>query len=238
MVEVPKRFRFIGQGVYTLAEAGRLTGVPVRNLRRWARGYSYMYAGKRNFSPPIIGTGVRERTREPILEFRDIIEIRFLGAFRKLGVTWNVIRRVAAKVHAHIKSTHPFATKLFRTDGRTILMEIIGRDRVEHRLVDLLREQYEWDSLIAPYLHQEKVEFSDTQDPVRWWPLGPNRYVVVDPLRAFGAPIIASRGIQTYLVAQAALLERDRDFVAGWYGIDPPAVDAAVDFESGLRAAT
>ena len=238
MVEIAARFRFIGHGVYSMAEAGRLTGVSVRNLRRWARGYSYVYQGRTRRSPPIIGTGIAQREAEPILEFRDIIEIRFLSAFRKAGVSWNVIRRVADRVHQVIQHTHPFATRVFRTDGRTILLELISGDRADHRLVDLLRDQYEWERLVEAHLVAEKVEFSDAEEPIRWWPLGPDRRVVVDPARAFGAPIVAREGVQTYLLAKAAGIEGDAALVADWYHVDLDAVRDAIDFENGLRAAS
>ena len=89
MVNLTKPFRFIGHGVYSLAEAGRLTGVPVANLRRWAQGYQYTYRGRERRSPPIIGTGLKQHGSEPILVFRDIIEARFLSAFRRFGVSWS-----------------------------------------------------------------------------------------------------------------------------------------------------
>lgn len=239
MVREGREYRLVGQGVYTLAEAGRLTGVPVRSLRRWAHGYSYDYRGTSRFSPAIIGTGLEQRADEPILEFRDIIEIRFLSAFRKAGVSWSVIRRVAEKVHQQIDSTHPFATRVFRTDGRTILLQLISDDRTDRRLVDLLRDQYEWDALVEAYLVQEKVEFGpDMQDPIRWWPLGKDRNVVVDPSRAFGAPIVPKEGVQTFLLANAVAVEGDADFVATWYGVDRASVEDAIKFENGLRAAT
>jgi uncharacterized protein (DUF433 family) len=236
MDKPPAEFRFIGHGVYSIAEAGRLTGVPVRNLRRWARGYHFRYDGKKGYSPPIIGTGLTQRSRDPILEFRDIIEVRFLAAFRKFGVSWTVIRRVAAKVHDALKQTHPFATRIFRTDGRTILLELISKNEKDHRLIDLLQDQYEWDRVIAAYLVDEKVEFSETEDPIRWWPLGADRQVVVDPARAFGAPIVAREGVQTYLLAKAVGIEGDVDFVAHWYAVEPQAVRDAVSFETSLRS--
>lgn len=238
MVDVATPFRFIGHGVYSMAEAGRLTGVSVRNLRRWARGYTYTYQGRERQSRPIIGTGLEQRGADPILEFRDIIEVRFLSAFRRAGVSWNVIRRVAARVHDVIQHTHPFATRVFRTDGRTILLELISNDRTDHRLVDLLRDQYEWERVVTAYLITERVEFSDAQEPIRWWPLGPDRRVVVDPARAFGAPIVALEGVQTYLLAKAVGIEGDVGLVADWYDVEPDAVRDAIDFENGLRAAS
>lgn len=38
-----------GVGLYTFGEAARLTGIPVRDLRRWLSGYSYR--GKRREAP-------------------------------------------------------------------------------------------------------------------------------------------------------------------------------------------
>lgn len=232
-----RAFRYIGRGVYTIAEAGRLTGVPAATLNRWTRGYSYIYRGKERISPPIIGTGLSDRGRDPILEFQDIIEARFLSAFRKLGVSWSVIRRVAGKVHHALQQTHPFATRIFRTDGRNILLELISADEQDHRLVDILHDQYEWDRIVDSYLVGERVEFSDADIPIRWWPLGPDREVVVDPERAFGAPIVAREGVQTYLLAKAMGIENDADFVAHWYAVSVGAVRDAVSFETGVRAA-
>lgn len=236
MVEAAHSFRFIGQGVYSMAEAGRLTKVPVRNLERWARGYRYTYRGIDRYSPPIIGSGRHERDGVPILEFRDIMEVRFLSAFRRAGVSWNVIRRVAGRVQQHIKHTHPFATRVFRTDGRHILLELITRDDRDHRLVDLISDQYEWNRVVGTLLVAERVEFSEEDEPIRWWPLGPHRNVVVDPARAFGAPIVAVEGVQTYLLARAQALENNIEFVAHWYQVTSQAVRDAVDFENGARA--
>ena len=91
------------------------------------------------------------------------MEVRFLSAFRKEGVSWSVIRRVAARVHVALRFTHPFATRLFRTDGRTILLELISGDERDHRLIGLLRDQYEWERVVNAHLVDEKVEFSERE---------------------------------------------------------------------------
>jgi uncharacterized protein (DUF433 family) len=237
MVDTKQPFRFIGHGVYSMAEAGRLTKVPVPTLKRWARGYDFIYRGKTRHSPPIVGTGLEQRGEEPIFEFRDIMEMRFLFAFRKAGVSWRTIRLVAAKVHQHVQHTHPFATKIFRTDGRRILLQLISKDETDRELVDLLSDQYEWDKVVEAYLVGEKVEFNDVEEPVRWWPLGPERQVVVDPVRSFGAPIVPREGVQTFILARAVAIEGDAEYVAKWYDVDVAAVRDAIDFENGDRAA-
>ena len=238
MVDLAPQFRHIGRGVYSLAEASRLSGVPVKTLHRWAQGYRYTRRGQRRFSEAILGTGLQQRGDEPIFEFRDIMEARFLSAFRQSGVKWTVIRRVAANAHKILAATHPFATKLFRTDGRTILLQQILKDEEEDaQLIDLLQNQYEWNKLVETYLVKEKVDFNLQDEPTRWWPLGSERQVVVDAERAFGAPIVPREGVQTYLLAKAVAVEGDVDYVASWYRVTTEAVRDAIAFEQGLRAA-
>jgi uncharacterized protein (DUF433 family) len=237
MVDIPSQFRLIGRGVYSLAEASRLSGVPAKTLHRWAQGYRYTRGGQRRFSTAILGTGLPQRADEPIFEFRDIMEARFLSAFRRSGVKWTVIRRVAANAHTILETTHPFATRLFRTDGRTILLQQILKDEDDAQLIDLLQNQYEWNKLVETYLVKEKVDFNLQDEPTRWWPLGPSRQVVVDAERAFGAPIVPREGVQTYLLSKAVGVEGDIDYVANWFHVTSEAVRDAVAFEQGLRAA-
>src|ERR1043166_3766330 len=111
-----------------MAEAGRLTKVPVRNLERWARGYRYTYRGIDRYSPPIIGSGRHERDGVPILEFRDIMEVRFLSAFRRAGVGGNGLRGFGARLQQHTTHTPPFATGVSPPGARHILLELITRD--------------------------------------------------------------------------------------------------------------
>ena len=62
--------------------------------------------------------------------------------------------------------------------------------------------------------------------------------MVVDPARAFGAPIVDREGVQTYVLAKAVGVEGDVTLVADWYNVRAEAVRDAVAFENGLRAAS
>lgn len=59
----------IGRGVYSLTEASRLTGVPVRRIKRWVDGYHFVHRGKRQWSEPVIGTEVGRIGKAPVLDF-------------------------------------------------------------------------------------------------------------------------------------------------------------------------
>ncbi len=232
---LPVPFRRIGKGVYSLAEAERLAKVSRQRIRQWTRGYTYRYKGEVRHTPPIIAGEAAQSSREgPLLSFLDLLEVRFLNAFLEHGVSWKAIRIAALNARELLGRHHPFSTRIFKTDGQTILAEIIKgtEDKV---LLDLVKNQYVFKQIVAPYLY-EGIEFNASNDPERWWPLGKKHAVVIDPERGFGAPIVARSGVPTKILADAVKTEGSVDFVAKWYEVTPREVRDAVKFEDQLAA--
>ena len=118
-------FELVGRGLYTVAEAERLTRVPSARIRRWTGGYHYRYAGEQHYSPPVIATAVKRIEGSIALDFLDLMEIRFLNAFCEHGVSWRSIRIASECARELIGRRRSFSTRLFKTDGRTILAELI-----------------------------------------------------------------------------------------------------------------
>lgn len=220
------RYHYIGRGLYSIREACRLSGVPEARIRRWLHGYFFLHQGERRFSSPVV-----ERPRvnddDPVF-FADLLEIRFLDAFREYGVSWSAIRIAAARARRLLHLSHPFSSRKFMTDGRTILARIADRT-VDEMLIDLVRNQYEFSKVITPMLYAG-IDFSEFETPVRWWPLGRKRRVVIDPTRSFGAPIVVE-GVRTDVLAMGARAERAQWRAAEWYGVETQSVRDAVRFE-------
>ncbi len=80
------RFKVIGRGVYSLAEVERLTKVPQQRIKRWTGGYVYRYKGEERYTAPVIATELEPIDGSPVLDFSDLLEVRFLNAFREHGV--------------------------------------------------------------------------------------------------------------------------------------------------------
>ncbi len=51
------------------------------------------------------------------LGFLDLIEIRFVDAFRRVGVSWATLRRANERAQEMFGGSHPFCTNRFVTDG-------------------------------------------------------------------------------------------------------------------------
>jgi uncharacterized protein (DUF433 family) len=232
---VPVPFRRIGKGVYSLAEAERLVKVSRHRIRRWTRGYTYRYKGEVRHTPPIIAEDTKQTSREgPLLSFLDLLEVRFLNAFLEHGVSWKAIRIAALNARMLLGRHHPFSTRIFKTDGQTILAEI-AKGTGDKLLLDLVKNQYVFEQIIAPYLY-EGIEFNAFNDPERWWPLGKKHAIVIDPERGFGAPIVARSGVPTKILTDAVKAEGSIEFVAKWYEVTRREVRDAVKFEEQLAA--
>lgn len=230
----PGRFMLIGQGSYSLTDAERITGVRSDTIRRWTRGYEFKYKSETRYSPPIIGTKTPDVDGTPTLNFADLMEVRFLNAFRKYGVSPRIIRIASRRAQELLGRPRPFSTKIFKTDGRTILADFVHETGDRH-LLELAQDQYEFTRVVDPFLYRG-IEFDEMQEPERWWPLGPNRKVVIDPARAFGAPIAAASGIPTRVLAAGVAAEQSVELVARWYRVTSEEVNDAVEFEQSISA--
>jgi uncharacterized protein (DUF433 family) len=64
-----------------------------------------------------------------------------------------------------------------------------------------------WDKLY------DALDYSEYDELLRWFPLGKNRRVVVDPGRSFGRPI-SLEGVPTAVLASALKAEKSAEDVA------------------------
>lgn len=228
-------FRIIGRGLYSLGEAERLTGISRRRIRRWTQGSRYRDAKGVHRSPPIIASAVSDAVGRAALDFGDLLEVRFLEAFHEHGVSWWSIRTAALNARELLGRHRPFSSRIFKTDGRTILAELVQQsgDRV---LLDLVRNQFEFERIISPLLYAG-IEFNESDEPATWSPLGEQLHVVLDPRRSFGAPIVRESGVPTQVLAHAVRAEGSADIVAAYFEIATASVYDAVEFEEQLESA-
>ena len=102
-----RSFRFIGRGVYSVPEAARLTGVPAKRIRRWTQGYEWGRFGLRRRTDPVVSNELSAEIGTAALDFADLVEIRFLNAFREHGVSWKTIK-IASYRAKELLGVRPF----------------------------------------------------------------------------------------------------------------------------------
>ena len=224
---------YFNTGIYLVRDAAHLTGVSAGRIRRWLRGYRYHSRKKTYASPPLWHGQWKPMKHSFALGFLDLIEIRFVDAFLKAGVTWTTLRQARERAEEMFKVSHPFCTHGFATEGRAIFVEL-HRETGESSLLEIVEQQHMFRQIIRPFL--KELEFVKGSGLVRWWPLGENRLVALDPTRNFGRPIIATHGVPTEALANAVRATGSIAEVSRWYEVPTEEIQEAVEFEARLAA--
>jgi uncharacterized protein (DUF433 family) len=225
---------YIGQGIYSVSEVARLTDIDARKIMRWLIGYQYNNRTGSGEVDPVFHSSYKAVNGKIALSFLDMVEIRFVDAFRKHGVSWRAIRIASHKAAELLGRDHPFSMRKFLTDGKTIIARI-AQEQNDIELIDLVTDQYEFDKIITPFLY-EGLDFSKHDTATRWWPLGKKHSIVIDPQRSFGKPILDKYNIPTATIVASYKGNKSYAEIAKWFEIDLRSVKDAVDFERNLAA--
>jgi len=223
--------RLLNAGLYTVPEAARLTRISVGKVRRWLKGYDFRSGTSLRHSDAVWQGEIKPIENKLALSFRDLLELRFVDAFIRAGVSWKTMRRAHGRAQEELKTTHPFCSNRISTDGKNILMRQAKEDGDE-ALLNLVTQQREFKRIVQDFL---KVEFSG--DDIVWWPLGKGRQIIVDPRRNFGQPTVAKSGVPAITLARSVKANSSVDVVARWYEVQRDEVCDAVEFEELLAEA-
>ncbi len=225
---------YLNRGIYSVAEASRYARVSSGRIRRWLKGYRFK-SGKKEYATPPLWRGQYPPIGNKLaLGFLDLIEVKFVDAFLKAGVSWDMIhkaRDIAGKRFPG--DSHPFCTQKFVTDGREIFVRLHEESR-QPSLLEIGDSQQVFTAMLQPV--QDGLEFGDAGTLVRWWPRGKENKVALDPKRSFGQPIVFAEGVPTAVLARSVKANGSVEEVARWYEISLEAVEKAVEFEREFAA--
>ena len=224
---------FLNTGIYSVPDAARLTRVSTWRIRRWLRGYRFRTKKKEYHSPPLWHGQLEPIDRSLALGFLDLIEIRFVDAFLKAGVSWIMLRKAHERGAELFKNPHPFCTNRFVTDGRDIFVELHRRTG-ESSLLEIVNSQHVFAQIMRPFL--KELEFTEGDVLVRWRPTTTKRLVVLDPTRNFGRPIVIQHGVPTEVLAGATNACGSIQEVSRWSEVPEDEIEDAVEFEQKLAA--
>lgn len=208
-------FELLTRPLYGYAEADRLAGVSRSTSRRWVKGYNYRNEwGERIAQPPI--TAGPDAEPEEGVSFFDLVGIKAIDGLRRLSFSTRTIRKVVEYCQEELGVAYPLATETFKADRRRIYIEA-----GDGRLMEVLGGQqgaWAWDVILDPFL--EKLDYQN-DFARRWWPLGREDLVVVDPAYGFGAPVVVGSGVRTELVAERAEVGDSPEIIAYDFNLTP-----------------
>lgn len=222
----------LGTGLYSFPRAAQLTGIPTQSLRRWALGRPAPEGS--TAATGVIDLDLPDVDDERALSFLNLIELKLIGEFRRLNLPLQYIRRVVDVLHDSYNLEHPLACRRLLTDGRSIFAEI--DEMGEFACIEIAGRRpnhFVMEEVVRPFFRD--IEFYDETDLAkRWFPAGATGGIVVDPLVAFGEPILIDHGIPTATLASLARAGDPVELIADWYEVPVDAARKAVEFERGL----
>jgi len=194
--------------LYTVADAARIVGVPASTLASWSNGYVRKFSNR----PHVAGSSIITQlppagVRQPTIPFVGLAEALVLAAVRESGVPMQRIRPALKQLQTDIGLEHALASRKLYTDGAELLFDYgehhpgSEEARLVRNLVVVRNGQRVFVEAIEAYLSTIEYAADGYASLIRV-PAYEHAEVVVDPTRAFGAPIFERGGVRVEDVLQ------------------------------------
>lgn len=210
-------------GVYLIPDASRILRVPQNVLRSWVSGRAADSEKRHYPAGPLKTQGERA---DKHLGFLVLIELFTIAQLRQRGVSMAVIRAARQELAERFDTPHPFALKGLMTSGKQ-LIKSLNQDV----LLELgTNGQTAFQKVIQPFC--ESLDFNPTNSLAsRFFPLGRELPIVVDPHHSFGRPVIEGTNISTEAIASLLRGGESVENIAESFQISLKEVHAAQTFE-------
>lgn len=209
----------LGIGLYSIPDVARILNLETPFVRRWLNEYwgNRFKAGKKSFSS--WGTG-----RDKSIHFYTLIEFYVFYQLRKQGLSAQSIAKSHEIIADELKTPFPFANLTMLTDGRKILYAIdhdtiINADKTK---------QIAFSAIIKEFCHQ--IDFGKDHIALRYWPLGKDKNIVVDPHHQLGQPVIKNTNLLAETLYRMNAAGEKISFLASLYDVSENDVKASIDF--------
>ena len=213
------------QPAYGPAEAARYLRVPAATLRTWLVGRDYPKGDTHATFHPLI----KPANSQPLqLSFYNLIEAHVLRAFRtEHGVALVEFRKAMAYAEKKLQLHRLLLSPELRTHAGQVFLD---------RYVELINLSASGQLAMRKMFedHLQRVEWDEWHFPVRLYPYiesaqrSSDRPIAIDPLVAFGRPMVRRMGISTAAIADRIDAGETVRALAEDYDLSPDELEQAV----------
>ena len=207
------------QPMYSFKEVSRMSGVSVSTVKNWLRGYS---TAQGEVEPLLKGHPEDEKA----CSFLHLIEIVVAAKFRKAEhESYKTVRRAYDNAREIYNLDYPFASMDLKAIGRHIVY-FIHVPGISLQAIDQ-PEQF-----TLPDLVQETIAQLEYEEELasRWYPVGKDIPIVVDPRISAGLPVIKGRGITVEAIHKRFQARQKMDFIERDFQLGHDVVEEAIRF--------
>lgn len=205
--ETPK----LGEGIYLTSDVANILKLPYHKVYRLMKGYwqAYSFGDEGNKA----------------VNFFSLIEFYIYFQCRENGMSSQKFKKYHTKLSKTLHTKYPFAHFKIRTDFKNIWAQ------VEDNLVKADgKDQFDLLPLLEDFLLN--VSYGDDKMAIRYYPLGKQAKVVVDPKRQFGQPVVDGTAIKTKSIYSLHLGGETNKRISNLYNISEDKVRDAIRFQT------
>lgn len=209
----------VGTGVYTLPDIAYILNLPTSKVRRWMREYWQL-----RFSSSAESEFSRGSGRELVTNFLTLIEFYTFFQLRQEGVSAQKIVKAHQILAKTFRTKYPFAKSNLLTDGEQVLFngEAGNIIQADETLQINIKEA------IEPFC--KKVEFNEDDIVKRFYPMGKDHSIVIDPKRQFGQPVIGDTNILAETVYNLYRGGESVGMITNLYALTVDQVNDAINY--------
>lgn len=211
--DIPK----LGKGIFLVSDIAKIAELPSTKVNRWLTEFWNKKFGE-NYGSYSFGSSF-----ERAVNFSTLIEFIAFAQLRENGISAQTIQ----KFHAHLSQTlntkYPFAETKLLTDKKDLWYgkhnELVKWDN---------KEQLSLKAILEPLLL--KIEFDSASIATRYFPLGKDHEIVIDPQFQFGEPTIAGTSIKAETIYQLYKSEESKEAICEEYDLTLKQVNDAITY--------
>ena len=215
--------------MYTFTEAARLAEVSSATVRRWMYGYT----SPTGQMQPVFGLQERVKGQAAAVSFLQLAEIVVVGRFRRRQVTLERLRRAHQFARKQFALEYPFASLRLKTDGVHVLQEFEDAEPGASLLALDRSGQLTLPGDVVQVI--ETFEFENDL-AARWFPMGRDVPIVIDPRYGAGRPTIPNRRLTIETIHKRWLAGQSFHFIAEDFDLEPARVEEALRFAEKYAA--
>lgn len=211
----------INTGFYTVAEIAHILHLPYYKVSRWINDYWDDMLGKQFESKYSW-----EVNNSKAVSFHTLVELYVMMQFSEAGVTTRQILSSHKELSKLYQTAFPFALKDvlqgIHTDGNKIFLKkddnIITLDGTMQLNLDFIK------------IFFKKLDYDSDNLASRYWPLGKEKAILVDPKRKFGHPVLNETNIFPETIYKLHVGGESVEYISYLYEISEKYIKDAIDY--------
>lgn len=207
----------LGDGIYSVPDLSFILQLPTSRVRYWMNEFWDNLLSKKYKTNYSWGSGQDKATT-----FHTLIEFYVFYQLKELKISNSVIFKAHEDIAQRLNTNYPFATANILTDGKSIF-HLLNDDTLINANKS---QQIAFKDIIEMFC--KKIQFSQDQLAEKFFPLGKERKIIVDPHHQFGQPTILSTNILAQTIYNLHKAGEPNELIKNLYGLSNDEISDAI----------